>query len=203
MNEQEARCLDYTVEHFKNIARENRFPENATVSHDADSCLICHPEKTSLPPFFVYLQVAAESVKVRRPQLDERLVEAINDDLALLGRDPCVTLQALLSENERAAGAWRQATTSRGVPDAAVSTRPTTAAGAWRGWIVDAINTGLALLSIHSPTSLEFSLDEPGVPEAGALIQATVADIMRYQMRNRTDGGRGSSSGPGGGLDQG
>lgn len=177
MNEQEARCLDYTVEHFKNIARENRFPENAAVSHDADSCLICHPEKTSLPPFFVYLQVVAESVKVRRPQLDERLVEAINDDLALLGKDPCVTLEALLSESEQAAAAWR-------------------------GWIVDAINTGLSLLSIHSPTSQEFSLDDPGVAEAGVLIEATVADIMRYQRRNRTDGARRSSSGSGGGLDR-
>jgi hypothetical protein len=97
----------YTIAHFVEIARQNRFAENATTSHDSDRCLVCHPERSDEPPFLLYLEVIRESVKVRRPHLDDDLVAAINSDLELLGVSDRVTLEALRRGRPEAIGHWR------------------------------------------------------------------------------------------------
>lgn len=127
--------LEETIDHFRRIARENRFAENAAVPHDADRCLVCRPEKASLDPFMIYVEVVARSIPERRPALDEDLVAAVNEDLALYGEAKTITLDDLQQGKEEAMEAWRF-------------------------WVRNALDTGLELLSVHSPTSLEFSLDD-------------------------------------------
>jgi len=77
MTREQESLIQYTVSHFEDVARQNRFPENGSIAHDTERCLICHPERAPLPPFAVYLEVVAQSVKVRRPSLDQELVDAI------------------------------------------------------------------------------------------------------------------------------
>lgn len=127
--------LQYTISHFQEIARQNRFAENASIAHDAERCLICHPERFPQDPFRTYLDVVTQSIKIRRPALDEGLVEQINGDLAIAGEARRVSLEDLRG----------------GVPEAVEL---------WRQWIRDAMATGLALVSVHSATSLDFDLDE-------------------------------------------
>ena len=45
MTPEASSAFTYTVEHFKEIARQNRFAENRSVAHDVGRCLICHPER--------------------------------------------------------------------------------------------------------------------------------------------------------------
>lgn len=147
----------YTIAHFVEIARINRFGENGTIPHDTSRCLICHPERCGDSAFALYLEVIREAVKVRRPRLDESLVAAINSDLALLGESPSVTLGALRAGRSEALSCWRD-------------------------WHRAALDTGLGLLSVHGPTSLEFSLEEAEREGWVGLITRTIEDLMAQQI---------------------
>jgi hypothetical protein len=163
IREQES-LLQYTVSHFEDIARQNRFPENGSIAHDTERCLICHPERVPLPPFAVYLEVIAQSVKVRRPSLDQELVDAINGDRQLMGISKELPLEDFLLETPEALDCWSD-------------------------WLREAMNTGLSLLSIHSPASLEFDLDDPELAEAfSGLIQEKIQEIMDHQKSSRASG---------------
>src|SRR5208337_1994910 len=77
--------LLYTVSHFKEIARQNLFAENSKIAHDSGRCAVCNPDIAGRDPFSVYQEVIVESVLVRRPRLDEALVDEINGDRAMAG----------------------------------------------------------------------------------------------------------------------
>ena len=57
----------------------------------------------------------------------------------------------------------------------------------WAAWVREALATGLGLLSIHSPTSLEFDLDEQESMGRGALIESAVRHIMDRQKKMAED----------------
>lgn len=149
---------EYTLSHFEEIARQNRFPENNVIAHDASRCLICHPERAEAGAFAFYLEVVARSVLIRRPKLDAPLVEAINDDLSLSGETRRVSLEACAAGEQLALLAWEE-------------------------WTRNALATGLGLLSIHSGTSLEFDLDEEEEAGNGALVREKSAWIMAAQRK--------------------
>lgn len=157
MNATQHSLLAFTVAHFQEVARQNRFPENNQITHDADRCVICHPELLPQDPFATYLEVVAQSVKIRRPVLDDDLVATINGDRELLGLPPNVTLESLQTNDSEALEVLR-------------------------GWLQDAFSTGLDLLAIHSPTSREFSLDETTTPDLRALVATKIDDIIGYQQ---------------------
>jgi hypothetical protein len=161
---EQSHCLAYSIAHFQEVARRNRFPENNLVEHEAGRCVICHPELAPLEPFAAYLEVVAQSVKVRRPRLDRGLVDEINKDLALVGSEARVTLESLAAGDEEGLGYWSD-------------------------WIREALTTGLDLLSIHSPTSLEFSLEEAEEDGLGALIREKITEIMDFQKLDMEMGG--------------
>jgi hypothetical protein len=150
--------LAYTVSHFQEVARQNLFPENAAVEHDTDRCVICHPELLPLEPFAIYLEVVTQSVKVRRPHLDQGLVDEINNDLTLMGLPGHVSIESL----------------RRGEPESVQH---------WRNWLRDAISTGLGLLSIHSATSQEFDLDEAEAGGFTPLVARKVDELIDCQKR--------------------
>jgi hypothetical protein len=152
--------LAYTIAHFQDIARRNQFPENNKIPHDAGMCLICHPELLPEEPFAIYLEVVAQSVKVRRPKWDAELVDAINSDRELLGLPASVSLVGLQTSDPEALSALRV-------------------------WLQDAISTGLELLAIHSATSLELCLEDATTAEMRALVADKVEDIIHHQK----DGG--------------
>ena len=152
----EESVLEYTAAHFEEIARQNRYAENYAVSHDVSRCVICRPELVDADPFPLYLEVAARSVLVRRPRLDRELVDAINDDLALSGEEFRVSLESCTTGEERAIRAWRE-------------------------WVRNALATGLGLLSIHSPASLEFDIDEEEAAGHGESIRERIAAILSAQ----------------------
>ena len=150
--------LLYTVSHFKEIARQNLFAENGKFAHDRDRCVVCNPGVAGEDPFSAYLEVIVESVLVRRPKLDEALVAEINSDRAMAGRQADVTLARLLEAE----------------PDAMDS---------WGAWVREALAAGLGLLSIHSPTSLDFDLDEQEAKGHGPLIEARILHIIDRQKK--------------------
>jgi len=151
--------LEYTIAHFAEIARQNRFAENSTIDHDTGRCVVCHPERLSLDPFATYLEVITPSIKVRRPKLDESLVNEINNDLKLMGSSERVSLDDLISAEDSAVHLWRE-------------------------WLRNAIETGLELLSIHSATSQEFDLDDADESGFGELINRKIRELMDYQRGN-------------------
>jgi hypothetical protein len=155
MRQDTSSLLPYTIAHFQEIARRNRFAENNAIEHDSNRCVICHPELLEEDPFSTYLDVVTQSVKVRRPRLDQALVDEINSDLALVGSGSRVTLESLQDGNEEASRIWAD-------------------------WIRDALATGLGLLSIHSATSLEFDLSEQPA-HLEDVIMSRIQEIMRYQ----------------------
>lgn len=152
--------VDHTVAHFQHIARQNRFAENSQIPHDTQRCAVCHPERTDMSPFALYLHVVTQSIKVRRPRLDEELLAQMNEDLALMGSSRKVSMDQLLDGEEEALSIWRE-------------------------WIRDALSTGLALLAVHSETSLEFDLDEQEDEGHGDLIRRSIGEIMDHQRANR------------------
>lgn len=87
--------LLYTIEHFTEIAQQNRF----AIGHEASRCLICRPECCPTDPFVGYQKVITESIKVRRPRLDQDLVEAMNGDLELMGASSRISMEELLEGN--------------------------------------------------------------------------------------------------------
>jgi hypothetical protein len=149
-------CLQYTVSHFQEIARQNRFAENSTIEHELSRCVICHPDLIPQAPFLTYLDVVAPSVMVRRPRLDQDLVDAINGDLAMMGEDHRVSIEFLEAGDDRAKQSWTE-------------------------WIRSALATGLGLLSVHSSTSIEFDLDEAEEQGFGPAIERKVQEIMKEQ----------------------
>jgi hypothetical protein len=159
-NEEQLSCLEYSIAHFMEIARQNRFAENSSIGHDASRCVVCHADLIPQDSFLTYLDVITPSVKVRRPRLDQGLVDEINKDLAMLGEDYRVSLESLGRGDERS----RQH---------------------WMDWIRTALATGLGLLSVHSPTSLDFDLDEAEEQEMGAAIEEKIQEIMRDQLNAR------------------
>lgn len=152
--------LSYTINHFQEIARQNRFAENSSVPHDVERCVICHPDRLPLDPFHTYLEVVTQSIKIRRPALDEGLVEQINGDLAMAGETRRLTLDALLA----------------GAPEAVDQ---------WKSWIHEAMATGLGLLSVHSDTSLDFDLEEVQEQGHAALIEEKTGELMQFQRAGR------------------
>ncbi len=151
-------CLSYTISHFKEIARQNRFAENGKIAHDRGRCAVCNPEIVGQDPFSVYLEVIAESVLVRRPELNAALAAEINRDREMEGLEPNLTPRSLLN----------------GDGDALDS---------WSAWVFDALATGLGLLSIHSPTSLDFDLHEQKEIGYGPLIQSKIQQIIDRQKK--------------------
>jgi hypothetical protein len=160
MNAFEKSHLVYTIKHFQEVARQNRFPENARIEHDTGRCVICHPELLPQEPFATYLEVVAQSVKVRRPKWDADLVDAINGDLELQGLPSKVTLAALWGGDSEALSALHE-------------------------WLRDAVTTGLELLGIHSASSRDFSLEDAATPELRALVVEKIDEIIRYQKEQR------------------
>ncbi len=159
MTGQHKQMEDYTVAHFQEIARQNRFPENAHIPHDKDMCGICHPDKTNMDPFHFYLKVVTQSIKVRRPRLDKHLLAQMNEDLAMMGISRELSMDQLLHGQEEALEIWKD-------------------------WIRDALATGLSLLAVHSGTSLEFDLEEAKERGMGDVIESSVLEIMEHQKRN-------------------
>jgi hypothetical protein len=149
--------LSYTIAHFQEIARLNRFAENGAFDHDTDRCVVCRPDILPQSPFATYLEVVTQSIKIRRPRLDQDLVDEINKDLALMTISDTISIESLLAGEKNALRYWI-------------------------GWIHDALSTGLGLLSIHSDTSREFDLEEAGQEE---LVEAKVKELMEYQRANR------------------
>jgi len=159
MTPREKALFTHTINHFQEIARQNRFPENGSIPHDRERCVICHPELLPLDPLVIYLEVVTQSVKMRRPRFDEELVEAIRGDRALLGEESSLSLADLRA----------------GIPPALAELN---------NWLREALTTGLELVSIHSPTSREFSLDDARSPEWTALVAAKIEEIIAYQKMN-------------------
>ena len=150
--------LAYTISHFKEIARRNLFAENRDIEHDRGRCAVCNPGIAGRDPFAVYLEVIVESVLVRRPALDEALVVEINRDRTMAGLETNVTLRRLI-EGDR------------------------DALDSWAAWVRDALAAGLVLLSVHSPTSLDFDLDEQAEKGHGPLIESGIRHIMDRQKK--------------------
>jgi hypothetical protein len=150
--------LLYTISHFKEIARQNLFAENGKIAHDQSRCAVCNPGIVGRDPFSVYLEVIVESVLVRRPRLDEALVAEINGDRAMAGLETNVTLRRLL-EGDR------------------------DGLDSWVAWVREALAAGLGLLSIHSPTSLDFDLDEQQAMGHGPLIDSRIQRIIDQQKK--------------------
>ncbi|MDR3566515.1 MAG: hypothetical protein P4L43_00645 [Syntrophobacteraceae bacterium] len=150
--------LHYTFSHFTEIARQNLMAENSSVAHDRERCAICNPGLAGPDPFPVYLEVIVSSVLVRRPRLDAALIADINSDREMTGLKSDLTLARLLG----------------GEKDALDS---------WMGWVREALATGLGLLSVHSPTSLDFDLDEQEEIGHGPLIQSKVQHIIEMQKK--------------------
>lgn len=157
---EQTELLSYTIGHFQEVARQNRYAENNLVEHDTDRCLICHPELIPRNPFVTYLDVVTQSVKVRRPRLDEGLVDEINKDLDLMGSSARVSLGSL-EEGEEEHMTY------------------------WRDWIRDALTTGLQLLSIHSATCSEFSLEDAESGGLEKVVEEKIQEIMDTQKANR------------------
>jgi hypothetical protein len=151
--------LSYTIGHFKEIARQNRFAENNTFEHEIDHCLICHPELFPADPLVIYLRVATESVKVRRPRLDQSLMDEINNDLEFMGESGRISKESLLEGDPSALRYWS-------------------------GWVREALATGLGLLSIHSSASREFTLEEAEERGLRHIVEARVKEIMAFQKQN-------------------
>ncbi|WP_448382704.1 hypothetical protein [Desulfosoma sp.] len=146
--------LAFTIRHFQEIARANRFAENAAIPHDTDRCLVCHPEKGDGDPFQIYVEVIAQAIPVRRPRLDEDLAAAIREDMQWSGQAPQVSLKDLQA-------------------------RTPSAMEAFRLWVRNALETGLELLSVHSPTSMAFSLDDAEEDfRRQAFVEKKIQDIM-------------------------
>jgi hypothetical protein len=152
-------CHSYTIAHFQEIARQNRFAENSTIEHDVERCAVCHPELLPVSPFAVYLDVVTQSIKVRRPRVDQSLVDEINSDLILSGLDHRMSPGLLLSGEDQAERYWEE-------------------------WIREAFETGLGLLSVHSRTSFEFSLEEAEAEGFADLIDERVQELKKYQRDN-------------------
>ena len=158
MTSREMDLLVPTIDHFREIARLNRFAENGSFEHDRSACAICNPQDFPVPAFEIYLEVVARSIEARRPVLDEIFVMDLDAD-----SDARITVDALLERT----------------PEAVV---------VWKEWAREALATGLGLLSIHSDTALEFDLDEMEGEEMGALVEAKILEIMEHQKRNTIGG---------------
>jgi len=151
--------LMYTINHFKEIARQNRFAENHAFDHEANRCLVCHPELCPVDPLVFYLKVVTESVKVRRPRLEQDLVDEMNRDRELLGESYRVSREALIAGDPQALTCWSE-------------------------WVREALATGLELLSIHSSTSRGFTLEEADERGLRHIVEARVKEIMVFQEQN-------------------
>jgi hypothetical protein len=156
LNQKQRADLTYTIDHFQEIARQNRFAENNSIEHDVARCVICNPQLLPVDPFITYLEVITQSIKVRRPHLDDTLVAEINRDLELVGSPLRVSLAALRSAEEPAVELWRN-------------------------WLRSAVETGLGLISIHSATSHEFDLDQAQEDGWGELIDTKIQELMAFQ----------------------
>lgn len=149
---------EFTIRHFQEIARANRFAENATIAHDNARCLVCHPEQEHMDPFMIYLEVIARCIPVRRPRVDAELVAAIGEDLQWNGEPVDVSLDDLRARRPSAMKAFRL-------------------------WVRNALETGLELLSVHSPTSLAFSLDDAeGDARRLSFLEGKIREIMDQIM---------------------
>lgn len=149
---------EFTIRHFQEIARANRFAENASIPHDATRCLVCHPEQGGTDAFCTYVDIIARCIPVRRPRLDAELVAAIREDLQWSGATLDVTVEDLRA-------------------------RKPSAMEAFHLWVRNALETGLELLSVHSPTSLAFSLEDAEGDEGRLLfVEEKIQEIMGQIM---------------------
>lgn len=162
MKKPDPQALEVTLRHFQKIAEENRFAENAAFPHNTECCLVCHPERAGGDPFQTYLDIVAHCIPIRRPRLDADLIAAIREDLLWAGQTVTVTLEDLQS-------------------------RQALALQAFRLWVRNALETGLELLSVHSPTSLSFSLeDAQGIPEREAFVEACIDRVMDHILTGKS-----------------
>ncbi len=127
--------VSYTFKHFQKIAEENRFPENASIEHDRSLCLICNPHDIPGDVFEFCVDLIVSCILKRRPTLDEALVEAINEELEMLGEEANVSLNDLIAEKPEAMDAWKK-------------------------WAWESINTGLEMLSMHSDRAPYVQLED-------------------------------------------
>lgn len=148
-------AVEYTMGHFQKIAEENRFPENASIEHNKDMCLICHPENIPGDSFRFCLDLIVSCILKRRPRIDESLVEAINEEMAMLGEDYRVTLEDLMEEKPEAIRAWRM-------------------------WAWSSINTGLEMLSMHSQNAPYFQLEDVD-DEQDAYVRQKLEEFYKLQ----------------------
>ncbi|ROR03268.1 hypothetical protein [Desulfosoma caldarium] len=154
MDRKDTQAFEATICHFQRIAKENRFAENASIAHDTDQCLVCRPDRCAGDPFTVYVDIIARCLPVRRPRLDPDLVAAIAEDAQWAGLSTSFTVQDLKD-------------------------RRATAMKAFRLWVRNALETGLELLSVHSPTSLSFSLEDArGIPQREAFVEGCIERVM-------------------------
>ena len=164
MTPEEKAMMDYTITHFQEIARQNRFPENGDIPHEREQCAVCHPEKIARDPFLVYLEIITQSIKARRPQLNEELIQTINSGLEAAGETYRISMASVLSGEPQAMAAWAQ-------------------------WGREAVATGLGLISIHSSSSLDFDPDDEDITRHfGKVVESSVNEIMEYQRQSRQAG---------------
>lgn len=162
MEKPDPQALEATLRHFQKLAKENRFAENATFPHNTAWCLVCHPEQAGGDPFQLYVNIVAHCIPMRRPRLHADLIAAIREDLLWAGQNVPVTLEDLRS-------------------------RKATALQAFRLWVRNALETGLELLSVHSSTSLSFSLeDAQGIPEREAFVEACIDGVMDHILTGKS-----------------
>lgn len=162
MDRKDTAALEATIRHFQQIARDNRFAENASIAHDTDQCLVCHPDRCGGDPFTTYVDIIAHCLPVRRPRVDADLVASIAEDAQWAGFSAAFSLQDLQE-------------------------RHATAMEAFRLWVRNALETGLELLSVHSPTSLSFSLEDArGIPEREAFVEACIERVMDQILTGRS-----------------
>lgn len=125
----------YTIGHFVKLARENRFPENGRIPHDTTKCLVCNHEQIQGDARSFLLDLVLECISERRPKLDDDLVEAIKEELAMQGVNSMIDWKDLVE----------------GSPEAFE---------AWKIWAWNAINTAFDMLSMHGDSTPYLQLED-------------------------------------------
>lgn len=159
MTPEEQARFDYTLKHFKEIARQNRFPENDKIEHDRGRCVVCDPDRVPMHPFALAVEIMTECIQVRRPKLDRELVALLNDDRRLMGLEGDLTLERIFAGDEEAVSAWRD-------------------------WVHEALDTALSLLSLHADKAPDYSLDDAEELGMEEFVEEKVDDIMAHQRAN-------------------
>ncbi len=149
----------YTLSHFKRLAKENRFPENAKISHEENLCLLCHPEKIEGDAFDFFLDLVVQCIAERRPVIDASLVKDIQEEGDINGVGVKVTIEGLLDKSPEDYKAWRL-------------------------WAWNAINTAFDMLSIHSKDAPYFQLEDKVDEGRGDFVRIKIDELFNIQRSN-------------------